>query len=354
MLTLSEVQQSSIVNVAGKCATSFEFTQIINEATRRLLRRGDWAGTVVPIHICVRNGCLVTPRYVGSVRKLNTCHARLQPHNLWYNFIADRDWNNGRWGGFGDAGYWGGRALDGHGALNSNGQACCYNDIPGDGWYVRAYARCADDYGKTVTIFGVDNGNQPLRRDNLDGTWSDGAVITLGSSGQNPNYGSTSVLVRRIDRVVKDVTQCQVMLYGYNPTLDTGVAPNLGLVDLAIYDPGETTPTYSRYQLCIPQPHLGMVASCCGSVHSVAALCKLRFIPAKFPTDLVIIDNLDALKYEVQSIRAQEAGDLALAKGYETAAIQELNRELEDVSPDSDFSAINNVFGSMTFSNRSF
>ncbi len=345
MLTLLDCKQSTIPNVAGKCAASFEFGQLINEATRKLLRRGDWVGTVTPIQICVSKGCLVMPRYVQSVRKINTCRSKLPVGNLWYNFINARDWQGGRWGGFGIEGWWH-HARD-CGALSAKGQACCYNDIPGDGWLVRAYARCQQDYGQVIQIFGVDNGNQPLRTNNGDGTWSDGISIVLGSSGLNPNFGSTSVFVRRIDRVVKPQTQCQVMLYAYNPATDA-------LLDLAVYDPGELTPTYTRYQLNFGHTPFGLNAGCCGPVQSVVALVKLRFIPAQFDTDLVVVDNLDALKYEVQSIRAQEAGDLALAKGYETAAIQELNRDLEDNYPDDTFSAVNNVFAGETFSNHCF
>ena len=345
MLTLLDCRQSTIPNVAGKCATSFEFAQLINESTRRLMRRGDWVGTVAPIHICVKNGCLVTPRYVQTVRKINTCHAQLPVGNLWYNFINSRDWQGGRWGGFGAGESWA-HACDGQGALASQGQACAYSDIPGDGWLVRAYARCAQDYGKSIRIFGPDNGNQPLRTDNHDGTWSDGVDIVLGSSGMNPNFGSTSAFVRHIDRVVMQAgMQCQVLLYAYNPTTNA-------LFDLAIYDPGELTPTYARYRLNIPGPYLGQ--SCCGAMHSVVALVKLRFIPAQYDSDLVILDNLDALKWMVQAVRAQEAGDLQLSKGYETAAVQELNRDLEDNYDDSTFSAENNVFGGMTFGQKCF
>ena len=346
MLSLSDVRSSTISNVAGRCANSWEFSGLINEATRRLLRRGDWVGTVVPIQICVQRGCLVMPRYVQTIRKINTCHHKLPFGNLWYRFIDGREWDHGRWGGFGINGWWD-HAREGGGALSAQGQACCYNDIPGDGWFVRAYARCKEDYGKGIQIFGVDNGNQPLRTNNLDGTWSDGISIVLGSSGMNPNYGSTSIYVRRIDHVVKPATQCQVMLYAYNPTTNA-------LFDLAVYDPGETTPTYTRYQLNFGQMPFGLNQGCCGAVQSVVALVKLRFIPVKYDSDLVILDNLDAMKYAVQSIRAQEAGDLQLAKGYETAAIQELNRDLEDNYPDDTFSAENNVFAGASFSNHCF
>jgi hypothetical protein len=344
MLTLGDCRSSTIVNIAGKCGSSFEFASLINEATRKLLRRGDWVGTVTPIQICVSKGCLVMPRYVQSVRKINTCHSKLPVGNLWYNFINARDWQGGRWGGFGGDWWRGARDC---GALAAQGQACCYNDIPGDGWLVRAYARCQPDYGQVIQIFGVDNGNQPLRTDNGDGTWSDGVSIVLGSSGANPNYGSTAVYVRRIDHVVKPQTQCQVMLYAYNPTTNA-------LFDLAVYDPGELTPTYTRYQLNFGHTPFGLNQGCCGPVNSVVALVKLRFIAAQFDSDLVIVDNLDALKYEVQSVRAQEAGDLQLAKGYETAAIAELNRDLQDNFDEDTFSASNEVFGGATLSNRCF
>lgn len=335
MLTYLDCKQDEgLLSVAGGCSNASRFAYLVNASVRQLMRRGDWLGTVTPIQVCVKNGCLVMPRYVGAVRKLNLCtrcvgHSGMRPvplHNDWYQFIEPRSYRHE----FG--------SHCGHEpVMFSEGRAPTYNSIFGDGRLVRAYPRCQADIGKSVRIFGVDTGNQPLRIRNPDTTWSDGIVITLGDP-----FGSTSTYVRRIDRVVKDVTQCQVFLYAYDPVADV-------LEDLAIYDPGETSPDYAKYKLNTQQGR-----SCCGTAHSVVALVKLNFFPARFDTDLVLIDNLDALKLEIQSIRAGEAGDRNLMKEFQIDAISELNRQLEDAFPDDTFTAENRVFGDTTLTQQCF
>lgn len=344
MITFSEIKQSSIARVAGVCVDSPEFAQMVNDATRKLMRRGDWVGTVTPVWLCVRRGCLVMPRYVQSIRKFNLCERRLTVGNLWYQFLQHNDWHTG---------FWGGRWQYGHthpGAVAAQGQTPTYSDIVADGRTVRAYITTLADIGKSMTIFGIDNGNQPLRTDNGDGTWSDGWTIALSHPFETftaPNANPTNY-VRRIDRVVKDVTQGQVFLYAYDAVNDV-------LEDLAVYDPGETSPTYSKYHLSmVGSCHGSIGTSCCATVHSVVALVKLRFVPVAFDTDLCLIENIDSLKDMVQSIKLREAGDIQGSTAFELAAVRESNRELEDNYPDDTFSVRNNIFGGHSYRNQAF
>lgn len=335
MLTLADCRDpmTGIADIAGCCTDTFKFSSLINQATSNLLRRGDWSGTVVPIQVCVKRGCIVWPRYVLNVRKISLCSNALPVHNLWYQFLP-RDVCGTGWRKWGH----------GECALFANGHAPTYSSVYGDGRLIRAYPRTLDDLGKTIRIFGVDNGNQPLKTNNGDGTWSEGIVITLGRP-----YGSTSVYVRRIDRVVKEVTQGQVLLYAYDVVNDI-------LEDLAIYDPGETTPSYARYQLGEPSNRCGnQPQGCCGTSLSVVALVKLRFIPAKFDTDLILVDNADAIKLAVQAIKCQDAGDREGYKENMIFAVNTLNRQLEDESPDDQFSSENETFGGgVSYSQKMF
>ena len=332
MLTYYDIQTSSVAKVAGVNPASSDFADIVNEAIRRLLRRGDWPGTVVPMQTCVRRGCVVWPRYVGQIRKLNWCRRswscggeRVVPlHNLWYQFMNPQGYHSEFGHRHGDL-----AALD-------KGRSPTYNTIFGDGRLVRAYPSTPEDIGQTLTIYGLDNGNQPLRTNNLDGTWSEGITITLGSP-----FGSTAGYVRSIERVRKDPTQGQVFLYAYNAADDT-------LEDLAVYDPGETNPSYVRQGL-------NLTAGCaCDSTASVVALVKLAFIPVKYPSDLVIIDNIEAIKAIVQSLKLRESNDFQNAIAAETDAIRELNRQLEDESPDEQFSAVTHPIGKCSFTNQCF
>jgi hypothetical protein len=337
MLTLGDCQNDlGLLRIASYCGTSPDFIDLINAATRQALRRGDWVGTVVPIYVCVTNGCVVWPRYVQTVRKLSFCRNPVKVQNPWYTYMEGVHNSCDGWAWGGTSGTW---MSDWGGHIRQQGKTSVFQDIQGDGRLVRAYARCPGDLGQTLTIFGTDNNGQILQTQNGDGSFSTGAILTL----QSP-FASTSQYVRSIDYVLKDPTQCPVDLFAYN-------ASALLLEPLATYDPTETRPSFERTSVNIPS---GCVVSGGGCQQGVAALVKLKFIPAQAPTDLVLIDNLDALKLLVQSIKFREAGDRNGAKEYENDAIHELNRQLEEMSPDDQFAAIDSTFGGITFSQQCF
>lgn len=323
LLTFAEAKASRLKEIAQACPTSQDFADLLNEATQALMTRGDWAGVVVPITVCVRNGCVTWPRYVGKVRRLNHCGTEIKIGNIWWDFInrqAYQSWGNS-WG-WGDTGWiaggigggWGhGR---GGGMMTNQGRYPTYADIyPNTTRLVRAYALCQEDIGKTITIFGVDNNLQPLRtHDTVNNIWTDGVTITLAVP-----FGSTSVYVGRIDRVSKQVTQCNVPMYAYDPTANV-------LEDLAIYEPSETDPNYERDRISA-----GCTQSGCSK--SVAALVKLQFIPVVADTDLVLISNVRALKFAVQAVKLEESNQDEAAANKMALAVKELNLELNDEYP---------------------
>lgn len=315
LTTLNEAANSALRNIAGACPLSPEFIQLVNDATRMIMRRGDWPGTIVPIRVCVRNGYLTWPRYVGTVRKLNVFNQNVEVRNMWGDFLpyVQPQWRTSPWWGGQEWGQYCGQAMD-PGALTCQGKAPWLQDILGEGRFVRVYATAAADRGKRVTIFGKDNNGQTLRTQNSDGTWSDGWVITI----QSP-FGSTAGYVRTIERILLDVMESDVRLYGYNADTDL-------LEDIGTYEPGDTNPAFERHRLnSYSRP------GCC--VLNVAALVKLKFVPARFPNDLVLVDNLDALKMMIQSIKFREAGDFSGSRESELACMRELNLDLDDVSP---------------------
>ena len=86
----------------------------------------------------------------------------------------------------------------------------------------------------------------------------------------------------------------------------------------------------------------------------VTALVKLKFVPAKLDTDLVLIQNLDALKDMMQAIQFKEANDIASAREYELSAIRELNLELNDQTPLDQTPVSMQPFNGLSFANRCF
>jgi hypothetical protein len=322
MLTFGELKASTAADISGVCASSAQFAARVNEVTRKLMRRGDWVGTIVPIHVCVKAGCVVWPRYVGQVRKINVCNHPVQIKNVWYDFLEYRDRGWRSWCG-----------CEAH--MVQQSEAAAFSDIFGDGRFVRAYCTARADVGKTIQLFGEDNNGQPLRTQNSDGTYTDGITIVFAAP-----FASTSIYVRRIDRVIKDVTTGDVRLYAYNPVTDI-------LEDLALYSPTETVPSYEKYRLHAqvwPTTTSPPTTNCCPTL-SVVALVKLKFIKVVVDSDLVLIDNIDALKLLIQSTRYSEQGDRATAQGFEADAIRELNLDLRDHEPEEQTPVEINAFG---------
>ena len=195
--SFSEVKASNAIQISGCTPNSDRFKALVNEATSRLLRRGDSSGTVVPIQVCVRSGCIVFPRYVSTIREAKTCcGGNLWIKNEWqpYNYaFGETDWYQSMVG-------FGYERCES--SLFAKGRVPTYDTILGSGRTVRVYAQTNADHGKVVTIFGTDNNNQPLMHREADtGEWREGWVLVL----KNP-YAETTGYVSNIHRVIKEVT----------------------------------------------------------------------------------------------------------------------------------------------------
>lgn len=305
--TFSQVKASRVVQIAGVCKTSPEFKQLVNDATEILLERGDWPGLEVPMQACVRNGCVVWPRQVGRIRRLNMCNRHVHTDNFWWNYVAAGSEYNGCCGNFID-----------HGRLTNMGRSPIYTDIPLQGlWKIRIAPTKAIDIGKKITFFGVDTNGQTLRHKDADGIWQNGIVISL----QKP-HGESLIYVRSIERVIKEVTQGDVFVYGYDPARDMWL-------DITKYAPDETNPSYAKDSL----------KSCgcnCDSLKSVVALVKLQFVPVNHDNDLVLCPSPMALKFAIQAIKMGEADNDAGYVSKLLLAVNELAHTLDNETPPED------------------
>lgn len=312
MLTLSDCKADlGLRRVTAATPDSPEFADYVNAAVRRLRRRGDWPGTVVPIYVAAYRGRVVWPRYVDSVRAANVCpNHPVEMHNVWWEFLPRTTVCSG-WSH--------------HGSMTNLGQTSVFQNImredssPGDR-YLRAYARASNDYGKTLKIFGVDGDGKKLVTQGTYGDWTEGITLTLAAP-----YVQSTQIIRHIDYVLKDKTDLPVDLYAYNSTTAL-------LEDCAHYEASETRPSYEMVEFHAE------CAKISGYPAGVQALVKLRYIKAESDDDLIIIDDLDAIKYEIQAIKKGEAEDRTGELQRKQDALSELNRDTEDRSPDNQFS----------------
>lgn len=285
-------------NVSGLCSNSDEFRDLLNEAMRRLWKRGNWYDSEFLTRFCLYNGCLVLPRHVATMLGFRACNGEYQIRNHWYEIIGPHCCNG----------------LGFSRTITETGTAPTYSEITGTlGKYIRAYPTKLEDVGKTITLFGEDPGSQPLQ-EKVNGVWQRGVTLKL----QAP-FVQSSMLIKRISSVVREATQANALLYEY----DTVTATQR---DLALYEPSETNPSYRRYKIpsfcCIPT---GCPTDNGVQLKQVEVLVSLNFIPVLTDNDFLAISDFDAIKQALAAIRLEEANQDEQAEGKWIKAVRELN-----------------------------
>lgn len=294
--------------IAGTCGSSDEFRDMVNEAMRRLDRRGSFFDSEHLMRFCVYNGCITWPRIVGTVLGARPCSCgSMDVRNNWYDVIGPISCSSFR-STF---------------TMTDAGTGCAYNKITGDeeGKYVRAYILKATDVGKTITLFGKDYNGQPLQ-EQVGGVWQRGMTLTLA----NP-YVQTPVKIRSFDKVVRQATEGNIMLFEFDDETDL-------MRDLALYEPTETHP---RYRQSVIHNFCNLPSACAETdgvrYRTIEVMVKLNFIEVVNEEDFLAIDNIDALKFGLQAIRYEEEGDNDKAEEFILKAIRELNFESRNKNP---------------------
>lgn len=308
--TLQDARNAAdLVTASGVVSTSKQFTDYLNQAQRRLMRRGDWFDTDQVLSFCV-SGCIIQwPRWVSAIRGVR--FGKGKPANLfnhWYSFVGPHR----RGSGFHCD------AVIEDADLNATA-----NEVSGTtGRYIRYYVVLASDVGKTITLFGSQYGAQPLQEQDASGNWQNGTTITAASP-----FGSTSQLVTRIDAISRQETDGMAYLYEYDPVANT-------LRDLAAFEPSDTNPRIRRSRI-INKPFSHTKPDANGICWTpIEALVKAEFIPVSSPRDFLMVDNFDALKFMIKAIKAEEANDSQTSETQIVQAIRELNFELRDKNSD--------------------
>lgn len=327
--TFGDFQTSRAVQIASAPPTSAEFLSLTNAGVRQLMSRGNWFGTVQPMEGCVVDGCITWPRYVATPLALNVCGRPADLQNRWYHFLP---WDPGH---IANACNYFSHGHAGTLTAEMDGSTPVFNPIACNaGMYLQFYIDNVLDVGATITIFGIDSNGQVIRTQHADGVWQEGIELTLAIP-----YVQTPILVRKVTRVVKDVTNGLVRGYQWDGVSLSGSNPLL--LDLCVYDPAETSPDYMHSRLHGFRPHQ---AGC--AFTRVTALVKLGYVPIVNNDDLVLIENEDAIRDMMMAVKAKEAEDVPAATAFEANAFRELNYQMRDRFPIEQFTADFRPFGS--------
>lgn len=320
LLTLDEAKASrELSSVAGVCTDSDTFISLLNQSTRKLMTRGDFWGTVQKVRICVRDHCIVWPRWVGRISATKNCRHLANDVNFWHEFLpmtnddicghCEHDFFN----------------------VVHSGHVPVYRPIECDPKYLRVFIERQSDIGKKIVFFGIDYNGQPIRTVHSDGNFRDGVELIFAMP-----YVTSPFPLKGVNRAVKDVTEGPVRVYQWDSAHDT-------LLDMAVYDPDETSPAY-RYSMIHDR------RARCSCPQAVQTLVKLEFIPVRYAHDRVLIENLDALQLMMTGCKLIEQGNISGARDAELEAIRELNLELRNRFPPEQTAVSNRVFGNAPLS----
>jgi hypothetical protein len=309
MITLAAAQDSRLLRISGVCSQSQQFIDLLNNATRLLLKRGNWEATIQFADTCIYGNTVTWNRYVGTVLALHVNCGSTIPMNLWFDWVDPGDaeardrfhfWHK-------------------HGCGTvytvAIGNSPVFNQIhPPQAEYIQVFITNPADIGKTITFFGIDDQRQPVITRRPDGTFQTGEQMTLGIP-----YTMSTKLYLHVDRVVKDPTVGRLNVFRFDPTQSL-------TLPLAVYEPNETAPMYQQSR--VPNYRAG-----CGCPLLVSAMVKVAYVEVQQPTDWVQINNLDALALAMQSVKHSDAYDHVGAEAAMARAVRDLNYQLRDRFP---------------------
>ena len=342
-LRFYDCRLSRLPAVLGRCASDFiQLADDVNTIQRRLLyakEAGDegWWGTWAEMVFNVSRDkpYLTTPRGIARIEYLLSCDEPVPVQNQFHEYLA---FGNGRL-----PKQYTTRDLIRPQQTFMRNNAVTFIEMTNPPQLLRAYLTDSADVGKRVLFQGTDSTDAPIYS-------QDGVNRVVGNfvSLDSP-FVDTPEPYNLITGIQKDITSGQVQIFQVNPTTGDQVL-------ILTMEPGEQTAWYRRYYMdrlpcgCCATPG----QTTCDSVQ-VSALVKLELLPVVVDTDYCLIQNLEAIIEECQSLRYSTIDNPTakqMAQERHTQAIRMLNGELAHYMG-TDSAAVNFApFGSAHLSRR--
>lgn len=282
-LTLAQVRAQLYTEVDASNANAPLFLQRLNEGRERLMYSGKWKGMVMGINFPASQSFITLPRDYLSVL---TLRYRRIPRMSFTPFLPFSESGPGlleeanRFPGY----------------LTDLGDGfCTQSDITTAGT-LRVTISGAGDAAKSIRLYGLDeNGNEIY-----DSTGVPGITITTADP-----IASTTVQFSQVTGI-----QAPVMTLPWTLSVVNDGTPT----QIGAYQPGETRPSYRRY-------HTGETTD------TIYTLCQRRYLPLVNETDWVVPGNMSALRYILQMMAFEFAGQQQEAEAAMDGALRFLNNE---------------------------
>ena len=170
-----------------------------------------------------------------------------------------------------------------------------------------AVSTAAEEDSPVLTIYGLKDGQEVWTT--VDGSAQRGILLPIG----NPGWATvSSQTFDTITHVVKPRTNGLVSLWSSD-----GASNNL---QLATYYPDEVTPSFRKYFVS---------ATAADEAKVLVAMVRVKYSPALYPDEPLLIQNLPALKAMCQAIKFYDGNDPKTGQAYEQMARSLLSDQLQ-------------------------
>ncbi len=293
-LRLYDCRNSRLPSLLGLCQDDVPgIANYVNTAQRRLIyakeagEEGWWGGWAeIAFNVSPSTPYITLPPEIARLELVDVCNFPVAIQNQFYEYL---EFGNGRFPkrfhknrhlGFGMHGLQG---------FTRNNVVTFY-DLAATPQNIVMFPTVAQDAGKRVIIQGLDSNNNVIYSQDDQGNRIEGIIVTL----QFP-FVTAPMTLSRITGIQKDPTMGPVRFYQQDPT--TSVQSPLSTMN-----PAEMTSLYRRYYIN------GLPCNCCKSLDTphmvqVTAIAKLELLPVTTDTDYCLIQNLEAITEECQSVR---------------------------------------------------
>lgn len=284
-LRLYDVRLSDLPQAVGLCSSDVAgVANYVNSAQRRLLyckeaSEESWWSTwaEVAFNVYQSSPYITTPRGIARLEFLDICRQPVQINNQFYEYLQ---FGSGRLP----------RTCGNRGCLRAaytRNNAVTFVEMP-EGSYIRIYPTVSEDAGSRVLLQGTNSVGDVIYSN--DGTNRvSGEFVTIESP-----FVTSSNQFNTLTGIQKDITDGDIQIFAVDGTTGDETL-------LVTMEPSEQTASYRRYYLD------NLPLNCCNDTTTetvaVSAIAKLEFIPVQVDTDYCLIQNLEALIEEAQSIR---------------------------------------------------
>jgi len=306
---------------AGKYPIDPTVVDDINQAIEVMMNKPkNWTHLTMNLILCAPNGQLTLPREVAKVIKCRVNGAFADVQSRWYEYLS-----NG-------PGLLEDQSFDRYSPLIDRGFVCTQYDIPeGLPMFLSVVSDRDEAADAKLLIRGHDETGREVQTGNA---WGEYIPIVGGTASK---MWITGHLFADITCIEKPVTKGYVFISAILP--ETGVRYFLGSIH-----PDETRPTYRRYFLRETPKHQRVDAV--GNIilpkpYRVDALCRMGYTPASHVSDLLLIQNIGALKYMLKALRLEDADQIDEAMKYEATAERRMSEMTAALENDEDMVDIN-------------